>query len=122
MSLVVVPPPTTCHIAIAIVATSAPSVIQAISPAIVLASAIMMLLVTITSASSLLTLLSRPPQCWRRSCGLRLVNTSLPQLLLKVCLLPRDPLPGLPLRVEVTLINLDLDTTLHLNCYLHPLH
>ena len=108
--IVVVPPAATSHAPIAIISTS---MIQPIAPAIVLTPTIVML-VTIAS-SSLLTLMSLPPKCRRRGCGLRFVNTRLPQLLLQVRLLPRDPLPGLPLRVEVALIHLDLVKAFHLS-------
>ena len=37
-------------------------------------------------------------------------------LLLQVCLLPSNPLSGLPLRVEVALVNFHLDSIFHLNC------
>ena len=107
----IVPPAAT----IAIVAPPASSVIETIPPAIVLTT-VVMLLVTPIPSPSLLTLLSLSPQGWGRGGGLCwLVNPGLPQLLLQVRLLPRDPLPGLPLRVEVTLIDLDLDTTLYIS-------
>ena len=121
VDLIVVVPPTTRspHIAIVSTSASATSVIEAIPSAIILTSAIVP--VVITSSSSLLTLLSLSPKRWRRGRGLCLVNTRLSELLLQVCLLPSDPLSGLPLRVEVALVNFHLEQIFHLNCDRHSL-